>query len=102
MSTDGAGSGEPAGQVVLSGHLQVPADDLERVRAALPEHRDLSRAEPGCLEFRVEPHPDDPCRFDVFERFVDRAAFQTHQERVRASAWGRASATATRHYTVRD
>lgn len=34
--------------------------------------------EPGNLEFSVYQRADDPCRFFVFERYVDRAAFEAH------------------------
>lgn len=91
-----------SGGVVLRGHLQVPPEDVAAVRAALPEHTERSRAEPGCLRFEVTPDPTDPCRFEVFECFVDRAALDAHQARLRASVWGRVSRNAIRRYTVRD
>ena len=34
--------------------------------------------EPGNVEFSVYQETGDPCRFFVFERYVDRAAFETH------------------------
>ena len=61
----------------------------------LPEHVRLTRAEPGCLSFEVTP-TDDPLAWRVEERFTDRAAFDAHQRRTRASAWGAATAAIRR------
>ena len=34
--------------------------------------------EPGNLEFTVYQRADEPCRFFVFERYADQAAFEAH------------------------
>ncbi len=80
----------------LSGTITAPMSDLDRVRAALPEHTRLTRLEPGCRSFSVEEQADGV--FTVNESFVDAAAFAAHQERVRGSAWAAASASAVRDY----
>jgi peptide-methionine (S)-S-oxide reductase len=88
--------------VVLTGRLVcTTADEAERVRRHLPAHVALTRAEPGCLAFDVEP-TDDPLVWSVSERFVDRAAFDAHQERVTGSAWAEATAGITRDYVVSE
>lgn len=88
-------------EVTLSGELRC-ADEAEaaRVRAHLPAHLALTRAEPGCLAFDVDP-TDDPLVWRVGERFVDEAAFDAHQRRVAASAWGTATAGIDRRYEIR-
>jgi len=50
------------GKIRLTGHLDVPADRFAGIRAALPEHIRLTRAEPGCEVFEVTPSPRDPAR----------------------------------------
>ena len=86
--------------VQLTGRL-VCADDDEAatVRRHLPRHVELTRAETGCLHFEVEP-TDDPRVWMVSERFVDQAAFDSHQTRVRASEWGRATSGIRRDYVI--
>ena len=69
------------------------------VRRHLPRHVELTRAEPGCLRFDVESS-SDPLVWTVFEEFVDRAAFDAHQARVRSSEWGRETAGIERHYVI--
>ncbi len=88
--------------VILTGHIDVPADRLEQITAALPEHIRLSRAEPGCQRFEVVAHPTIPGRFIVSERFTDRAAFEAHQARTLAWDWGRGDAGLPPHVEVED
>ncbi|MFM5384476.1 putative quinol monooxygenase [Aeromonas veronii] len=63
-------------------------------------HIQLTRAETGCLIFKVTQDPLNPCRFDVYEEFVDQAAFQAHQARVKSSRWRKITVNVERHYTV--
>lgn len=86
----------------LTGHIDVPQARRAAVAAALPEHIRLSRAEPGCRSFDVTPDPDVAGRWQVAESFDDRAAFDAHQARTGASAWGRIAAGLARQYTLAE
>jgi quinol monooxygenase YgiN len=59
-------------------------DDL--VRSHIAQHIRLSRAEPGCVKFDVTPGMAGLV-WVLDEAFVDRAAFDAHQSRTRASVW---------------
>lgn len=87
-------------RVILRGFIIVPDGDLEVVRRELPAHSELTRAEPGCLAFEVTANESDPNRFDVYEEFASKAAFDAHQARVGSSRWGRLTARVERHYRV--
>ncbi len=87
-------------KIRLTGHIDVPADRLASVEAALAEHIALTRAEPGCITFSVAPCDQIEGRFLVSELFRDQAAFDTHQARVKASDWGRITAGIPRIYDV--
>lgn len=89
------------GKVHLTGHLEVPADRLQAVKAALPAHIALTRAEPGCLAFSVTQSPDNPNHFLVSETFANQPAFDTHQSRASASDWAQTTAGLKRHYSIR-
>ena len=78
-----------AGTFRLEGHIDVPVDRLEAVSIALLEHIRLTREEPGCLFFNVDPCPDVEGRFLVSEAFVDEAAFNAHQDRAKGSEWAK-------------
>ncbi|MCZ7865133.1 MULTISPECIES: putative quinol monooxygenase [Agrobacterium] len=91
---------DKAGAVRLSGFLQcLSKDDVELVRRHLPEHLRLTRAEPGCLSFEVS-ESDDSLIWQVEELFADRAAFDFHQQRTRASEWFRATSAIPRDYEI--
>ena len=87
-------------RVTLSGELRC-ADDAEAalVRAHLPMHLELTRAEPGCLSFEVDA-TDDPHVWRVAETFANEAAFEAHQRRTAASAWGTHTSGIARRYTT--
>ena len=89
-------------KVVLSGHILVSAEDLKAVREALPVHRDLTRAEPGCLIFRVDEDPNQTGKFNVYEEFDGADSFQKHQQRVAESAWGKVSQNVERFYQINE
>ena len=80
----------------------MPEADLEAVHAELPTHIRATREEPGCIAFDVAPSAADPCRFDVSEVFLDRAAFDEHQRRAGATRWAEVSARAQRHYEITE
>lgn len=89
-------------EIRLTGTLTCAPDEIDLVRAALDEHIRLSRAEPGCLAFDVTQSPDDPCLWLVEETFRDRAAFEAHQVRTRASAWWQATAHMPRAFKLEE
>ena len=88
--------------VVLSGHIEVPVEDLAAVRQELPIHIAATLAESGCLAFEVVEVPGTPGSFSVYEVFSSRGAFELHQRRVAGSRWGQVAAGATRHYSISE
>lgn len=84
-------------KVILKGFIII-AENKAAILAALDEHIALTRQELGCLAFVITP--DDECqdKYWVYEEFMDKAAFEAHQVRVRTSDWGRVSANIPRFY----
>ncbi|GAA6179113.1 putative quinol monooxygenase [Shimia sp. NS0008-38b] len=91
-----------APNVRLTGHIDVPADRMAAVSAALPLHIALTHEEPGCLSFEVTKDPMTAGRFLVAELFVDRAAFDAHQTRTKASEWATITAGIPRAYNIEE
>ena len=88
------------GTVCLSGDLIcASAAEAAIVSQYLPEHIRLTRAEPGCLSFEVT-QSGDPMIWRVAERFADRAAFDAHQTRTRATDWWAATAAIRRDFRI--
>ncbi len=102
-----SGSSEPTGAaelphtpVQLTGYLRCATEaEAATVRLYLPRHIELTRAEPGCMRFDVEP-TDDPLVWTVHEEFASRSAFEAHQKRVQESEWGTVTAGIRRDYTL--
>ena len=88
------------GVVILNGFIIVPSNDLALVKDELDNHIQLTRSETGCLIFKVTQDALNLCRFDIYEEFVDEAAFQAHQARVKSSRWGEITVNVERNYTV--
>lgn len=88
------------GNVVLSGHIDVPKSHIDAVVSALPSHIELTQAEPGCLYFAVVADPSTPRRYLVHELFMDQQSFEYHQERTGASQWAVITKDVSRHYQV--
>ena len=86
--------------IILQGHIIVPADDLVIVQSELVIHSQLTTLEPGCLTFNVTQDCDDKHKFHVYEEFIDDAAFQRHQTRVNDSNWGKVSVNVQRYYQI--
>ncbi|MDT0683478.1 antibiotic biosynthesis monooxygenase [Roseicyclus sp. F158] len=72
--------------------------EAEAVRAHLPEHVRLTRAEAGCLSFEVTPA--GPLVWTVEETFTGPEAFEAHQSRVQGTPWADATAGIVRDYRV--
>ncbi|MCB6177203.1 antibiotic biosynthesis monooxygenase [Rhodobacter sp. Har01] len=87
--------------ITLTGHLICSGEaEAALVRAHLPDHIRLTRAEPGCVSFLVTP-TEDPLVWRVEESFADAPAFQAHQTRSRASAWWQATCHIGREFQTR-
>lgn len=78
----------------------VPTQDLQSVRQALVDHIALTRAEDGCIVFKVVEDPEQAGRFEVYEEFADSDSFAAHQTRVQDSHWGKVSVNVARHYSI--
>ncbi len=90
------------GKVILSGYIDIPKNELEVVTTALDKHIELTRNEAGCLIFEVTQSSELSTRFTVYEEFTDKAAFESHQARVKASDWGRVTGNVKRTYSIEE
>jgi quinol monooxygenase YgiN len=86
----------------LKGYIKVPLEELETIEEQLDEHIQNTKKEVGCIEFRVEQSSKNECIFNVFETFVDRDAFDLHQDRVHTSSWGSLTENVERVYEVEE
>jgi len=87
-------------KIILEGHMIVPEPDLSDVKAALPDHIDLTLAEPGCEVFQVKQDAQRPTRFHVYEEFESQETFEAHFDRISGTLWESVTKNAQRFYNV--
>jgi len=91
-------------KIILSGYIEVPAEDLNAVLEELPNHTSLTQQESGCLTFKVTRDTTRDSKhkhhFDVYEEFTDQTSFDKHQDRVKGSKWGAVTKNVERFYTM--
>jgi len=87
-------------KVILKGHIIVADSDLIIMQRELVRHIELTKQEPGCLVFDVDQDKKHANKFDVYEEFVDKTAFEAHQSRVANSEWGAVTSNVERHYQI--
>ena len=89
-------------KVFLDGLLvATTAADRAVIDLYLDDHILLTRAEPGCLKFEVTQDPKKRNVFIVSEEFEEEEDFEFHQERAKASEWGKVSEKLERKFTKR-
>ena len=87
-------------KVILQGFIVVPSSDLDAVKSELIIHKNLTLKEAGCLTFTITLDEVNPHKFNVYEEFINQAAFDYHQSRVKSSKWGVVTKNVERHYKI--
>lgn len=87
-------------KVVLKGYIIIPKDKLSLVMEELELHKKLTLQEDGCILFEVIQDKSIPTRFNVYEEFIDKKAFNKHQVRVKESKWGIVTKNLKRVYEI--
>lgn len=89
-------------KVIVEGHIRVPLEKLNELRPAIAKHVELSRAEEGNIVFQLEENTEDPGRFDLYEEFVDTAAFEAHKQRTAQSDWAEQGKVVKKNFEVKE
>ena len=85
----------------ISGYLRcADIGQLMRALDLLPEHAELSRAEPGNLRFDLA-QTDDPMVFALNELYAGSEAFEAHRTRLQGARWGAESHGIVREFDHR-
>ena len=86
----------------LAGTITCPTpNELKIVETYLPGHIALSRAEPGCITFNAV-QTADPMVWQIDETYTNKAAFEAHQTRNRASIWWEKSQGLVRDFKITE
>ena len=90
------------GKLILKGYVLIPDAELASVIEELPTHIKNTTSEQGCLVFDVSQDKTNKNKLNVYEEFVNKLAFESHQKRVSGSKWGNATKNCERHYEIID
>ncbi|SFU21489.1 Quinol monooxygenase YgiN [Kosakonia arachidis] len=86
--------------IKIKGHLICKnSEETDLIRQLLPEHTRLTKKEAGCISFDVT-ETTDPLIWKIEEFFKDKTAFDNHQKRTLASAWGKETSSIIRDYII--
>ncbi len=89
-------------RIKLEGYLDVPVERWAASMSALETHIELTRSEPGCIEFNVNPCIEIKHRLLVSELFENQTSFDAHQARAAQSEWAEISAGIPRQYEISE
>ncbi|MEP6342626.1 MAG: hypothetical protein ABJ275_04865 [Maricaulaceae bacterium] len=94
----------PDDAVILTGYLDIPKHirytSDGHFRELLREHIDVSRAEPGCVFFKISNGFVKRRRLHIVEIFETPDSYHVHQARTHLSEWYRTTRLIERHYNV--
>jgi autoinducer 2-degrading protein len=68
-------------------HVRVVPDSEDAFAEACRLNHEASTQEPGNRRFDVLQDAQDPCRFVLYEAYVDEAAAKAHKETAHYHAW---------------
>jgi quinol monooxygenase YgiN len=73
--------------ILVTGHIRLAPDNMDRVRPHMRTVLDATRKEPGCLLYAYGEDVLDPGLVRVVERWRDWPSLQAHGEAPHVVAW---------------
>ncbi len=77
-------------------------DKIELVKAELEKLIDITRAEPGCINYDLHQDNENPAHFLVFENWESRELWQTHMANTHLQESMAATEGAVASFTVNE
>lgn len=73
--------------ILVTGHLRLPADSMERIRPHARAVLEATRKEPGCILYAFGEDVLDPGLIRIVERWEDWASLAAHDKAPHIEAW---------------
>jgi quinol monooxygenase YgiN len=73
--------------IVVTGHIRLPADSIERARPHMRAVLEATRREPGCILYAYGEDVLDPGLIRIVERWEDWASLDAHGHTPHIEAW---------------
>ena len=78
--------------IVVEGWVRLPAENIEKARAAMETMITASRSESGCIDYAYSLDLTEADMVRVSERWVSREALKLHFETAHMAEWRKALA----------
>ncbi len=73
--------------ILVTGHIRLPADSMERIRPHARAVLEATRKEPGCILYAYGEDVLDPGLIRIVERWEDWASLAAHDKAPHIDAW---------------
>lgn len=73
--------------ILVTGHVRLPADSMERVRPHARAVLEATRKEPGCILYAYGEDVLDPGLIRIVERWQDWTSLDAHGKTPHIDAW---------------
>lgn len=73
--------------ILVTGHIRLPADSIERARPHMRAVLEATRKEPGCILYAYGEDVLDPGLIRIVERWQDWASLEAHGDAPHIDAW---------------
>ncbi len=88
--------------LTIVAQITAAAGRHDLVRRELEKLVDVTRAEPGCLQYDLHADNENPCFFLLYENWESRALWQTHMNAPHLAAYATATQGAVAAFTLNE
>jgi len=89
-------------KLTIVANIKAHPDKIELVKAELLKLIDITRSEPGCLNYDLHQDNEDPAHFLFHENWESRELWQTHMNAPHLAAYMAATEGAVADFTLNE
>ena len=89
-------------QLTIVANIHANADKIDLVKEELLKLIDITRAEPGCINYDLHQDNDNPAHFMFYENWESRDLWQTHMNAPHLAAYMAATEGAVAEFTLNE
>ncbi|WP_422376946.1 putative quinol monooxygenase [Roseibium sp.] len=89
-------------KLTIVANIKAHPDKIDLVKAELHKLIDITRAEPGCLNYDLHQDNENPAHFMFYENWESRELWQTHMNAPHLAAYMTATEGAVADFTLNE
>jgi len=89
-------------QLTIVAHIHAEPGKIDLVKSELMKLIDITRAEPGCIQYDLHQDNDDRAHFMFYENWTNRELWQQHMNAPHLAAYGAATEGAIKSFTLHE